>query len=183
MKHIDLIFSSTTLLCLLCSIQQGWSLPFSDYAASINAVARQQGGPTFLALSSYEPRPGELNPVTLKFAEPILDGQFEGATIPLAPVSGGSGAYAGYITFEGEILSLDGVTFTGGPDESYTTVCMFLVEVESNDEVVSYEATNPFGLGMEGSATNAHGIGCTAAPAGGGGINGPPPLNADVQEV
>lgn len=164
-----------TLLSLPYLVTQIASLPQRSHVDLMeNIIAQNQEAPVSPGSPAYEPQPGELNPVNIDFGKPILDRQITEAVVPLRPEPDVPNSWTGYVSFGGETLSFDGVTFSGGPDESlYTTLCMFYQLVETNGGVVVPEITDVFERGMKGSATNANGVGCAALPKdNGGGVPG-----------
>ena len=174
--------STTTLLSLLFLVTQVLSLPQSTYVDRMeNIIADNQEVPTYPG-STYEPEPGELNPVNIDFGKAILDGKIIGAVVPLRPEPDVPGSWTGYVSFGEDALSFERVTFTGGPEESlYTTLCMFYRIVDSNSGEMVPKVTEVFERGMEGSAVDVNGIGCAAMLNNDGG--GGPGMEANVIEA
>ena len=175
--------SITILLSLPYLSMQVALLPQSTVVERMeNLLAQNEQAPVYPGSPTYEPQPGELTPVNIDFGKPILNGRVREAVIPLRPEPDVANSYTGYVSFGGEALSLDGVTFTGGPDESsYTTLCMFYRMVETNSGEIVPEVTEVFAREMKGSATNVNGIGCAALPNDDGG--GVPGRDSNVIDV
>lgn len=175
MKGYFCHLSITTLLSLPYLVTQVASFPQRTHVDLMeNILAQNQEVPVYPGSPTYEPQPGELTPVNIDFGKPILDRQITAAIIPLRPEPDVPNSWTGFVSFGGETLSFDGVTFSGGPDESlYTTLCMFYRLVETSGGSVVPQITDVFERGMKGSATNANGVGCTALPNdNGGGVPG-----------